>query len=233
MIASIFFMLRGDQQKRSSLASTKTSPHAEMKPIHWRRSRIGKYLRHIPRPKHIRGTWVHRIFGDRMFESELWHPTRTRFAAGMAVGAFFSMMPPLPIQMIGAAVIACITRVNVPAALVGTWISNPFTFLFCAYWQYRIGCFLLGREPGDLQMDHIKATLASAPLPYFAGIIPAGILMALISYPLTLMAWDWVTARIEISKKRRAAAEARRALLNALPETMREPSKDHTGAGTP
>jgi hypothetical protein len=82
-------------------------------------------------------------------------------------------------------------------------------------------------------MDHIKATLASAPLPYFAGIIPAGILMALISYPITLVAWDWVTARIEISKKRRAAAEARRALLNALPETLREPSKDHTGAGTP
>lgn len=181
-----------------------------MKPIHWRRSRIGKYLRHLPRPKHIRGTMLHRFFGDRLFESEMWHPTRMRFAGGMAVGAFFSMMPPLPIQMIGAGVIALVTRVNVPAALAGTWISNPFTFLFCAYWQYRLGCLLLGREPGDLQMDHLKDTLANAPLPYFAGILPSAILMAAVAYPLTLLSWDFVTGRIEAAKKRRAAGKGTR-----------------------
>lgn len=176
-----------------------------MKPIQWRRSRIGKYLRHLPRPKHVRGTFLHRFFGDRLFEMEMWHPSRTRFAGGMAVGAFFSMMPPLPVQMIGAAVIALITRVNVPAALAGTWISNPFTFLFCAYWQYLLGCLILGREPGELQMDHLKDTLTSAPLPYFVGILPSAILMAAIVYPLTLWAWDFVMVRIEKSKKRRAA----------------------------
>ncbi len=204
-----------------------------MKPIQWRRSRIGKYLRHLPRPKHIRGTLVHRLFGERLFDSGLWHPTRTRFAAGMAVGAFFSMMPPLPIQMIGAAVMACITRVNVPAALAGTWISNPFTFVFCAYWQYRIGCFLLGREPGDLRMEHLKDTLASAPLPYFAGILPSAILMAVVAYPLTLFAWDWVTGRIEASKKRRRAAAAREALHHALPAAIREKETGSAGPGAP
>jgi uncharacterized protein (DUF2062 family) len=195
-----------------------------MKPIHWRRSRIGKYLRHLPRPKHIRGTIVHRFFGDRLFEMEMWHPSRTRFAGGMAVGAFFSMMPPLPVQMIGAAVIALITRVNVPAALAGTWISNPFTFLFCAYWQYRLGCLILGREPGDLQMEHLKDTLASAPLPYFVGILPSAILMAAVVYPLTLLAWDFVTARIEASKARRAAlvAERGKAGVEKSPEPVVE-----------
>jgi uncharacterized protein (DUF2062 family) len=193
-----------------------------MKPIHWRRSRIGKYLRHLPRPKHIRGTIVHRLFGERLFDSGLWHPSRTRFAAGMAVGAFFSMMPPLPIQMLGAAVIALITRVNVPAALAGTWISNPFTFVVCAYWQYRLGCFLLGREPGDLTKEHLKDTLTSAPLPYFVGILPSAILMAVVAYPVTLFSWDWITARLEASKKRRRAAAAREALHDALPAAMRE-----------
>ena len=57
-----------------------------MKPIHWRRTKLGKYLRHLPRRKHIKGTMVHRLFGDRLFDSELWHPTRQRFASGMALG---------------------------------------------------------------------------------------------------------------------------------------------------
>lgn len=176
-----------------------------MKPIHWRRSRLGRYLRHLPRPKHVRGTWIHRFFGDRLFSPELWQPSRERFAAGMAVGAFFAMMPPLPIQMIGAALAAYITRVNIPAALAGTWISNPFTFPFCIYIQYRLGCLVLQREPLQLRSEDLVAELSKTPLPYIAGILPAAIFMALVSYPATLLLWDFVSARVEASKKRRAA----------------------------
>jgi len=179
-----------------------------MKPIHWRRTKIGRYLRHLPRAKHIRGTWIHRCFGDRLFASELWHPTRQRFAAGMAVGAFFAMMPPLPIQMMAAALLAYITRVNVPAALAGTWISNPFTFWLCAYAEYRMGCLILGRQPAEFNMDHLQATLTSTPLPYLAGILPVATIMAAVTYPLTLVLWDWTTARIHAAKERRAAKHA-------------------------
>ena len=176
-----------------------------MKPMHWRRSRIGRYLRHLPRAKHIRGTWIHRFFGDRLFSPELWHPTRERFAAGMAVGAFFALMPPLPIQMVGAALAAYITRVNVPAAIAGTWISNPFTFPLCIYLQYRLGCLVLQREPMHLRSEDLIAELSKTPLPYIAGVLPAAILMALVSYPVTLLLWDFITGRVEASKKRRAA----------------------------
>jgi uncharacterized protein (DUF2062 family) len=203
-----------------------------MKPIHWRRSRIGKYLRHLPRAKHIRGTLAHRLFGERLFDSGLWHPTRHRFAAGMALGAFFALMPPLPIQMLGALVIAYITRVYAPAALLGTWISNPFTTPLIVYWQYRLGCLLLDRRPGDLKVEHLKDTLTGAPLPYFVGILPSAILLAIIAYPLTLLVWDWVTARIEASKKRRRAAAARQALHEALPAALREKETEHAGSGS-
>ena len=83
-----------------------------MRPNQWRRTKIGKYLRHLPRAKHIRGTWLHRILGDKLFSPELWHPTRERFAAGMAIGAFFALVP-LPVQMLGAAFFAFISRVNI------------------------------------------------------------------------------------------------------------------------
>jgi hypothetical protein len=177
-----------------------------MKPIHWRRTKIGRYLRHLPRAKHVRGTWIHRCFGDRLFASELWHPTRQGFALGMAVGAFFAMLPPLPIQMIGAALVAYVMRVNVPAALAGTWISNPFTTPFCVYLQYRLGCLLLGREPAEIHINHLLTTLEAAPVPYLVGILPIAVGTMVLTYPLTLVLWDWATPRIHAAKEHRAAA---------------------------
>ena len=189
-----------------------------MKPIHWRRTKLGKYLRHLPRRKHIRGTMVHRLFGDRLFESELWHPTRQRFASGMALGAFFAMMPPLPFQMLGAGIIAYITRVNVPAAMTGTWISNPFTTPFIVYLQYRLGCLMLGREPIHIADGQLLSSLAAAPLPYMIGILPSATILALVSYPLTLVFWDLIFSRIEAAKKRKAL----HALHDALPKKLLE-----------
>lgn len=189
-----------------------------MKPIQWRRTKLGKYLRHLPRRKHIKGTFVHRLFGDRLFESELWHPTRQRFASGMALGAFFALMPPLPFQMVGAGIIAFITRVNVPAALTGTWISNPFTTPFIVYFQYRLGCLMMGREPIHIAEGQLLSSLASAPLPYMLGILPSATVLALVSYPLTLIFWDLIHSRLEAARKRKA----QRALHDALPKKLLE-----------
>lgn len=189
-----------------------------MKPIQWRRTKLGKYLRHLPRRKHIKGTFVHRLFGDRLFESELWHPTRQRFASGMALGAFFALMPPLPFQMVGAGIIAFITRVNVPAALAGTWISNPFTTPFIVYFQYRLGCLMMGREPIHIAEGQLLSSLASAPLPYMLGILPSATVLALVSYPLTLIFWDLIHSRLEAARKRKA----QRALHDALPKKLLE-----------
>lgn len=189
-----------------------------MKPIHWRRTKLGKYLRHLPRRKHIKGTLVHRLFGDRLFDSELWHPTRQRFASGMALGAFFALMPPLPFQMLGAGIIAYITRVNVPAAMTGTWISNPFTTPFIVYLQYRLGCLMMGREPIHIADGQLLSSLAAAPLPYILGILPSATILALVSYPLTLVLWDLILPRIEAARKRKA----RKALHDALPKKLLE-----------
>jgi uncharacterized protein (DUF2062 family) len=190
-----------------------------MKPIHWRRTKLGKYLRHLPRRKHIKGTMVHRLFGDRLFDSELWHPSRQRFASGIALGAFFALMPPLPFQMLGAGIIAYITRVNVPAAMTGTWISNPFTTPFIVYLQYRLGCFMMGRDPIQIADGQLLSSLAAAPLPYMLGILPSAIILALISYPISLIVWDGIFSRIEAAKKRKALHALRDALPKKLLET--------------
>lgn len=183
-------------------ASRRRTHFEKMKPIQWRRSKLGRYLRHLPRAKHIRGTWIHRIFGDRLFANELWHPTGQKFAAGMSIGAFFALMP-LPVQMIAAALTAFFFRANIPAAIAGTWVSNPFTFPFCVYFQYRLGCFLSGREPMHIKNPDFFSSLSSAPMPFFIGIVPAGLILAAVTYPVTLVLWEWITRSIHAAKNRR------------------------------
>ena len=170
-----------------------------MKPIHWRRSWFGKYLRHMPRMKSIRGSWLHRRLGDKIFHPDLWQPTRQRFAAGLAVGAFFALLP-APFQMLAAALIAYITRVNIPAAIAGTWISNPFTFPLCVYAQYRMGCLILGAGSSGDPVGDVWELLKKAPVPVLVGAFPAAAVLAVIVYPLTLLIWDFCTARLNAKK---------------------------------
>ncbi|PAZ01035.1 MAG: hypothetical protein CAK90_02560 [Spartobacteria bacterium AMD-G4] len=194
-------------------------PFDKMKPIQWRRSKIGQYLRHLPRAKHIRGTWIHRIFGDRLFANELWHPTGQKFALGMAIGAFFALMP-IPVQMIAAALSAFFLRANIPAAIAGTWISNPLSFPFCVYFQYRLGCILTGREPIRFKDPELLASLSSAPMPFLVGIIPAALLLAVVTYPVTLVLWEWVTKSVHAAREHRlalAAAKKSAAIKNQPP----------------
>ncbi len=163
-----------------------------MKPSQWRRSALGRFLRHLPRIKHIRGTWLHRRFGDRLFIPEIWQPDRVRFAGGCAVGSFFAMMP-LPFQMPAAGLIAFFTRVNLPAAVALTWVSNPFTAPFFIYLQYRLGCLVLGMSPGREPGQSILDLFKHAPLPMLIGAFLTAALLSIITYPLSLWGWDLVT----------------------------------------
>ena len=159
------------------------------------------------------------MFGDRLFANELWNPTGQKFALGMAIGAFFALMP-LPVQMIAAALSAFFLRANIPAAIAGTWISNPLTFPFCVYFQYRLGCILTGREPIHFKDPELLASLSSAPMPFLVGIIPAALLLAAVTYPVTLVLWQWVTKSVHAAREHRlalAAAKKSAAIRNQPP----------------
>jgi len=183
-----------------------------MKPHLWRRTRLGSFLRHLPRIKHLRGTWLHRRFGDRLFGHEMWNPSRSRFAGGVSVGIFFSMIP-LPFQMLASAGLAVLTRVNVPAAIASTWLSNPLTMPLFLYLQYELGCWLIGRQAylmpqtGAGVVDVLKA----APVALLTGALATGLIGAFLAYPLALLGWDLVGRSLERARAARQLAVKRRA----------------------
>lgn len=96
--------------------------------------------------------------------------------------------------MLAAAIIAFLTRCNIPAAIACTWVSNPLTAAFFIYVQYKTGFFLLGygdREPPAGFVEVLK----QAPIPFLTGAVVVGLVSAILAYPLALIGWDFVTRR--------------------------------------
>ncbi len=186
-----------------------------MKPIHWRRSWAGKYLRRVPRIKHLRGTFLHRTLGDRFFDPRLWQWDRHGTALGLAIGAFFSVLP-FPLQSVPAAFFAVWFRVNIPASLMGCWITNPFTFPLFIYLQLNAGSFLLGRPSLAAQFQALMEKLTFWELvkqaPGIWGVlmlggVAIGAILGVICYFVTVLGYD-VSVRVLTRTRSRAEREA-------------------------
>lgn len=66
-------------------------------------------------------------------------------AGGVGVGLFCGLIPG-PLQMLGAAILAVLFRVNLPIALFTTLYTNPFTILPLYLLAYELGSWVLGQN---------------------------------------------------------------------------------------
>ena len=73
----------------------------------------------------------------------LWHLHRRSVAGGVSVGLLCGLIPG-PLQMIGAALLAVIFRVNLPVAAFTTLYTNPFTIVPIYMLAYQIGIWVIG-----------------------------------------------------------------------------------------
>lgn len=159
-----------------------------------RRSRLRAWIKKVPRQRHLRGSWLHRLVGDRLFAPGLWRPSGNRVAAGVATGLFWAAMP-IPFQMLPAGVTAFLLRFNVPAAICVVWVTNPVTWPFILYWQYRLGAWLLGEQGPTRDQVSLLSSLADVPLPLLLGCMVSGLVIAPTSYVVAAVAWRYVARR--------------------------------------
>jgi uncharacterized protein len=136
--------------------------------------RAFRALRH-PRLRHR--PWWNKI-SKPLFGRALWVPCRDTVASGLAIGLFFSMML-MPFQMIPAALIAMRTRSNVPFAIIGCWVTNPFTTPAVLYAQFQLGQWM--RETFPLPTPGFLDLKATS---YIVGMMTTGVILALLAYPL-------------------------------------------------
>ena len=67
-------------------------------------------------------------------------------ALGFGVGIFSGCFPLFGLQTLMGIFIAKILKGNRILAAVGTWISNPFTYVPLYYFNYRVGSLLLSTD---------------------------------------------------------------------------------------
>jgi uncharacterized protein (DUF2062 family) len=101
------------------------------------------FRRFLPDHDAIRGNKYLRIFQPLLKHPNLWHLNRHSVAGGVAAGLFGGLIPG-PLQMLTAAILAIVFRVNLPVAVVATLYTNPFTWGPLILAAYAIGSWVTG-----------------------------------------------------------------------------------------
>lgn len=108
----------------------------------------------IPRRRRRR-SWL-RLLRQRLiwlWRQEGSHGQRAR---GLAAGVFTGCYPFFGLQIVLGVGLASLVRGNHLLAIVGTWISNPLTSLPLYWFNYQVGCWLLGAGPAFPSLDQLK-----------------------------------------------------------------------------
>lgn len=177
------------------------------------RARYRKFVlslyRRMRHPRVLKQNRLRRWFARHFLDKTVWKPTRHTFAGGIAVG-LFAMMLVVPGQMPIAAVLAALLRVNIPMAVVVTWITNPVTMPPVAWMEIEFGNWFFSvtglGSPPPLDWQDVKEMLKSITSfstlgdvfvrfkPWIASLYIGGTvlgaLLAPVGYALSYVLWD-------------------------------------------
>ena len=159
--------------------------------MHAFRRRHYRWLKHLPRRKHLKGGRLHRMLGDKLFAPELWKPSRETIAGGLALGIFIGLTPTMGIQIILTGLAAYFLRVNVPVAMAASLVTNPFTAGIIYPLQYQLGVWLVGvPDPEELEgYSGMLRTFTRYAKPLSVGSVLTGGVAAALAYGLVILLW--------------------------------------------
>lgn len=138
----------------------------------------------------------------------LWIPCRDTVATGLALGLFFSMMTPMPFQMVPTALLAMPMRANVPFAMAACWVTNPLTTPFVMWAQFQLGGWLrhtCGVPMPDF-LEKVSFTVEGIGnlnlASFLLGMISSAVILALAAYPLVHSFSAIMPHHLPVRKKR-------------------------------
>ena len=107
-------------------------------------------------------------------------------AKGIAVGVFCGCFPFFGFQTLLGLFLAKAAKGNLFLAAIGTWISNPFTYIPLYYFNYKVGSILLKNSTDivfnkDLKIEELWEQGSIFSLRLIFGSALVGLLIALIS----------------------------------------------------
>ena len=106
----------------------------------------------------MRKIFLNLIKRIRKFISWLWNQegSPSQRALGFGVGIFSGCFPFFGLQTLMGVFLAKILKGNSILAALGTWISNPFTYVPLYFFNYRVGSLLLNRNNFIVDFRHVN-----------------------------------------------------------------------------
>ncbi|HEX2492580.1 MAG TPA: DUF2062 domain-containing protein [Steroidobacter sp.] len=152
-----------------------------------------RFFKPLSRQRHRwKQRWFMRPFRLLLEHPVFWTLNRRNVTRAFAVGLFVGFIP-LPIHLVLGAACALLLRLNLPAAVAGTLISNPLTAAPMYLAAYALGCWLLGVPPRPIafEMTWSWFMTAVAPIwkPLLLGCLMLGALTAVAGYALLGGLW--------------------------------------------
>ncbi|MGM0476855.1 MAG: DUF2062 domain-containing protein [Pseudomonadota bacterium] len=174
--------------------------------------------RWMPEAHTITGHRHLRFFGDLLADPNLFHLNRRSVAGAVALGLFIAFIP-MPFQMIAAAAVAILIRVNLPIAVVMVWVSNPLTLPPLLVTGYRLGKWVL-RDPTQLGRFEPTLTWLFQEFgliwpPLLIGSLIMSLVASVTGYFLVHFIW-----RLNVAQKLRLR---RARSINAIRQSKEEP----------
>jgi uncharacterized protein (DUF2062 family) len=129
--------------------------------------------------------WFMRPFATWLENPAYWSLNRRNVTRAFSLGLFLAFVP-LPIHALLATALALLFRLNIPAAVVGTFLTNPLTVVPMFVFAYWVGCALLMLpvEPIHFAMNWHWFTSELIPIwrPFLLGCLTMGIAAAITGY---------------------------------------------------
>jgi uncharacterized protein len=154
--------------------------------------------RHLPSPAVMRTHRALRPVSRWLNDPELWHLHRRSVAGATFIGLFCAFQP-VPFQMLIAAVLAVMSRCNLPISVVLVWITNPITMTPIFYFSYRLGAWLLDRriEVATIRMnwEWLSTHLGEIGWPLIVGSLLCGWVAGLTGMVIVRITWRFHVIR--------------------------------------
>ncbi len=133
-----------------------------------------------------------KCFGTLLHDPNLWHLNRRSVSGAFALGLFCAFIP-IPLQMLLAAALAIVLRVNLPISVSLVWITNPITIPPMYYFAYKVGAWVLS-EPThefvfELSAEWLMGELGAIWQPFLLGCLILGSLSALTGFVAIRLFW--------------------------------------------
>lgn len=172
-----------------------------------------------------------RYYGKRLLRISA---TPHQVALGLAIGVFAASSPFVGLHIILAGIVAWLLRGNIAAAILGTILSNPLTFLPIVMADYKIGHMLLStfgnvqaiplseiRQMFDgLSLSQAWSSLLEAWEPVMMPIILGGVVLGAILGSLSYVCAYRATFQFQKHHKEKMAEKLKLRLKEAEQEVL-------------